>query len=264
MSSENQAGSRTSPEATARVLLLAGTAEARALSLAVRGVELVTSLAGVTEDPARYGGTVRRGGFGGVAGLARYLQTAGIAAVVDATHPFAAQMTAHAVAACGLAHVPLLRLERPAWVAGPQDDWHAFDSVAAAVAALPAGAVGFVAAGRSASALEPGPSARLVLRMIEAPGPLAPEVQVIRARPPFSVEDEVALFEARGITHLLCKNAGGGPGRTKLDAARRLGLPVHMVARPRAPECTQVETVAAARAWLDRVAKPTGDAANSP
>lgn len=242
-----------------KVLLLGGTTEARVFSNLVRGVDLVVSLMGITEAPEPYGGSLRRGGFGGVEGFVRYLRDAGIVAVVDATHPFAARITANAVAGCAVVGVPLMRLERAAWVPGPNEHWQAFESVAAAVAALPKGAVGFLAAGRSAGVISPPKGVRLILRAIEAVE-VADRVEVIQARPPFDVAAERALFAARGVTHLICKNAGGVAGRAKLDAAAALGLPAHMVARPARPAVSYVETVEEALVWVAGVVNGIEDA----
>ncbi len=240
-----------------RVLLLGGTTEARVFSNRVRDVDLVVSLAGATETPAPYGGSSRRGGFGGADGFAQYLRDAGIVAVVDATHPFAARITANAVAGCTAVGVPLARLERAPWVPGPGEHWQAFESVAAAVAALPKGALGFLAAGRSAGGIVPPEGVGLILRAIEAMAAATDGVEVIRARPPFSAVAERALFASRGVTHLICKNSGGVAGRTKLEAATELGLPLHMVARPARPAVPHVETVEAALDWVAGVANGT-------
>jgi len=246
-------------------LLLAGTAEARALShLAARaGLPLVTSLAGVTRKPAEYGGRLRSGGFGGAAGLAEWLRAEGVAAVVDATHPFAARMSGNAVAACAEAGVPLLRLERPSWTRDVRAATTLFDSEQAALAALPGGALALAALGRSGGALAPPPpGVRLVLRAIEDPGPLPGEVTLIRGRAPDDPAEERALFLRLGLTHLVCRDSGGAAGRAKLDAAADLGLAVHMIARPPLPRAECVETEAAALDWLAaRVAKRTGSAA---
>lgn len=239
-----------------RVLLLGGTEEARALSHRCEGMTLVTSLAGVTTAPARYGGSVRLGGFGGAAGLAEYLRHHAMSAVIDATHPFAAQISANAAHACTQAHVPLLRLERPPWRASATDRWIDFDTVAAAIHALPPGATAFVAAGRSAAGVS-GPGRRLILRAIEPPSDPAPGIEVLLARPPFTVEAERDLFQREGVTHLVCKNAGGTSGHAKVEAAAALGLTVHMIRRPPPPPVAQVQTVEAALRWLADVANGT-------
>lgn len=235
------------------MLLLGGTEEARALSHRCEGMTLLTSLAGVTTAPASYGGSVRLGGFGGAVGLAEYLRRDAIAAVIDATHPFAAQISMNAARACAGADVPLLRLERLPWVASANDRWISFDTVAAAIHALPAGATAFVAAGRSAARIA-APGRRLILRAIEPPSDPAPGVEVLLARPPFTLAAERDLFQREGVTHLICKNSGGTSGYAKLEAAAALGLTVHMVRRPPPLPVTRVQTVDAALRWLADVA----------
>ncbi|MEM8787279.1 MAG: precorrin-6A/cobalt-precorrin-6A reductase [Pseudomonadota bacterium] len=239
-----------------RVLLLAGTGEARRLShrlVEIPGLELITSLAGITAAEG-YAGSVRRRGFGGAEGYRRALTRAGIDAVLDATHPFATRITARAWAEARASGRRFLRLDRPAWTAAP--GWRSFDNLADAVAALPAGAVGFVAAGRSAAGLAAPAEARLILRMIEPPAQCSHKV--ILARPPFALGHERALFADLGVTHLVCKNAGGAAGRAKLDAASALGLPVHMVRRPPPPAglgpAHIVGSAAAAVVWVQRLA----------
>lgn len=237
------------------VLLLAGTSEARALShrlAALPGIGLTASLAGVTRSPAAYGGRLRSGGFGGVPGLQRYLSAEGIGAVIDATHPFAATMHRNAAIACSGADVPLLRLERPEWVAPPGADWRDVADLGAAIGLLPAGAVGFIAAGRSAGpVLAARQEARFVLRAIEAPPePLPANVRLILGRPSEDAAAEMALLRAEGVTHLICKNSGGPAGRAKLDAAAALGVPVLMIRRPPRQPVPTVATVGDAVRWL--------------
>jgi precorrin-6A/cobalt-precorrin-6A reductase len=236
---------------TAHLLLLAGTADARALAehLAdLPGIEVTASLAGVTTDPAPIAAETRRGGFGGAAGLARFLTTHGIAAVIDATHPFAAQMATNAALACAATAIPRLRLVRPPWQ--PIGDWHDFADLAAAAAALPPGANVLLTSGRT----EVAPFAerrdiRCLLRVIEPVADLPAHIAQLIARPPFTLDAELALMRSRAITHLVSKNAGG-PGRAKLDAAARRGLPILMIARPAPPAGPIVETVDAAVAWI--------------
>ena len=246
-------------------LLLAGTAEGRALShmAAEAGLPLITSLAGVTRRPAAYGGRLRTGGFGGAAGLAAWLRAEGIEAVVDATHPFAVQISGNAAVACAETGVPLLRLERPSWVCDARAATTLFDSEQAALAALPAGARALAALGRSGGALAPPPEGVwLWLRAIEDPGPLPDGVTLIPGRAPDDAAEERTLFARLGLTHLVCRDSGGAAGRAKLDAAADLGLTVHMIARPPLQRAESVETAAAALDWLaGRVAKRTGSAA---
>lgn len=231
-------------------LILGGTAEARALSHLVADLDPVVSLAGVTGRPAAYAGRVRSGGFGGAEGLARYLAAEGIAALVDATHPFAARMQANAATAARAAGVPLLRLARPGWAWAP--DWRAVPDAATAIAALPPGAVALVALGRSAAtSLAPPAGVRLILRMIEPPAaPLPDGVGLILSPPLASQAEEAALLRENGVTHLLAKDSGGTASRAKLEAAAALGVRVLMIPRPPpVPGVATAATPEAAAAW---------------
>jgi precorrin-6A/cobalt-precorrin-6A reductase len=238
-----------------RVLVLAGTTEARALcaQLAVLpGLDVRAALAGATRAPTPYTVPVRRGGFGGAAGLARHLAAGGIGALVDATHPFAATISRNAVTAAAIARVPLLRVVRPDWRPGPGDAWIMVPDLASAAAVLPAGARAFLATGRgSEAAFRTRDDLHLLLRVIDPPvAPLPANWTLTVARPPFPVEAEIAALTSFGATHLVCKNAGGKPGRSKLEAAASLGLPVVMVARPLLPEAEEAGGVEAALAWV--------------
>jgi precorrin-6A/cobalt-precorrin-6A reductase len=223
-----------------RVLILGGTRDARALASALiaAGLSPVTSLAGVTEHPALPPGEVRRGGFGGADGLKAYLKQGSIAAVVDATHPFAARIAAQAYLVCQALAVPLLRLERPPWQPGEGDRWMAASSVAEAVTMLPDGARALVTIGRKEiGAFLARTDIAGVARMIEPPAaPIPPQWTLVLERPPFTVESERQLITGHTITHLVSKNAGGDDTAAKIEAARMLGLPVIMIARPVKPE----------------------------
>lgn len=222
------------------ILILGGTREARELAsaLVAAGFDVITSLVGVTEQPVLPAGAVRHGGFGGVDGLADYLCQAEIAAMIDATHPFAAQMSAHACEAATRISLPLLRLERPAWEPVAGDMWTSVQSVGDAVAALPPGARALVTIGRKEIARffqQTGIGG--VARMIEPPGlSVPPGWRVILQRPPFRLDDEILLITHHAITHVVAKNSGGMETQAKLEAARCLGLPVIMIARPRKPD----------------------------
>lgn len=223
-----------------RILILGGTREARDIADALvrEGRSIVTSLAGVTERPVLPAGEVRIGGFGGVDGLKSYIDSAHIALVIDATHPFAAHMSAHAFAACRDSGVPLLRFERAAWVAGAGDDWTLVSSAAEAARAVPPGARVLLTTGRKD--LEPFFARRDiagVARMISAPpSSPPPSWRVLRERPPFSVAGEAALMAGEAITYLVTKNAGGSSTEAKLEASRTRRIPVVMIARPVKPE----------------------------
>lgn len=233
------------------ILVLGGTAEARELATALdaAGVPVTTSLAGRTRVPAALPGAVRVGGFGGAAGLAGWLREAGAAAVVDATHPFAATMAGNAAAACAATGVPLLRLVRPGFVPVAGDRWTWVGSLPEAATALDAlGTRALITTGRQ----ELGPFAQVrawaLLRSIEPPAPPLPaRHEVLLARGPFSLSQERGLLERRGIDVVVTKDSGGSDA--KLVAARELGVPVVVVARPAAPGTETVATVAGAVAW---------------
>jgi precorrin-6A/cobalt-precorrin-6A reductase len=228
------------------VLILGGTGEARGLAgrLAAAGHHVVTSLAGVTSAPQLPAGEVRSGGFGGIDGLADYLKAQGIDWLIDATHPFAAQISAHALAAAGRTAVRLVRLERPVWVAGAGDDWTPVADTEAAVAVLPAGGTALITIGRKeVAAFAARGDIGVVARMIEAPAVGVPENwRLVLARPPFTLEDELALMRKELVTVVVAKNAGG-PGTAKLEAARELRLPVVMIERPPKPATATAATI---------------------
>ncbi|MGY1635665.1 cobalt-precorrin-6A reductase [Geodermatophilus sp. SYSU D00742] len=237
---------------TGRVLVLGGTGEARWLAerLVAEGVEVLSSLAGRVADPRLPPGEVRIGGFGGADGLAAAL--AGVAAVVDATHPFAATMTAHAAAAAAATGTPLLRLQRPGWTAGPGDDWRWVESLDQAAAAVARYGSVFLTTGRQGLAAFAGLSGRCLVRAVEPPSPPLPgRVTVVLARGPFTVEEERTLMRRHDVEVLVTKDSGGGMTAAKLTAARELGLPVVVVRRPPVPSGVPlVATVEEALAWV--------------
>jgi precorrin-6A/cobalt-precorrin-6A reductase len=242
------------PNIAGRLLILGGTTEGRALAAAcanVPGLETISSLAGRTNAPLLPHGPVRVGGFGGVAGLAAFLRSERIAAVVDATHPFAATMTANAVAAAETTGVPLLVLRRPGWTERPGDDWHRVPSMAAAAALVPRlGERVFLTTGRQSIGVFAEIDACWFLsRSVEPPAPPVPtRLEVVLDRGPFTLEGERDLLARRRIDVLVTKDSGGIAH--KLAAARDRGIPVLLIDRPPAPEAEQVATVEAALSWL--------------
>ena len=240
------------------VLILGGTAEARDLAarLETRGVPLTSSLAGRVSRPRLPVGPVRVGGFGGAEGLARWLAEHRVSAVVDATHPFATTMGAHAAQACSSLDLPLLRLARPGWGDHPDaGSWTWVDThPAAREAADEVGGVPFVTTGRQTlhhhvDAWRDRPA---VVRLVEPPDePLPPAWTVLRSRGPYDLAGEESLVREHGITVLMTKDSGGSYTVAKLDAARSLGVPVVVVARPpRAEGVEQVSTPEAAADWI--------------
>jgi precorrin-6A/cobalt-precorrin-6A reductase len=230
-----------------RILLLGGTTDASALArlLAEQGFDAIYSLAGRTEKPVTQALPMRVGGFGGVAGLVAYLQAEHITHVIDATHPFAAQMSGNAVKACALAGVKLLALERPGWVETAADRWSRVPDLASAVNALPKEPSRvFLAIGRQhVGAFNPRPEHHYLLRLVD-PGAVdltAPH-DVLIDRGPFTTQGDRTLLQAHHITHIVAKNAGGTGAVAKIEAARALGLPVILIDRPFIPERPRVET----------------------
>ncbi|MFF1708687.1 cobalt-precorrin-6A reductase [Streptomyces sp. NPDC058268] len=230
------------------VLVLGGTTEARRLaaSLAARpGVRVTTSLAGRVTRPATLEGDVRVGGFGGVDGLAGWLREQKVDAVVDATHPFAATMSEHAVRAAAATGVPSVMLRRPGWRPEPGDRWHDAASLAEAAALLPAlGRRVFLTTGRLGLAafaderrLPDLAELHFLVRSVEAPDPPLPRhTEVLLDRGPYTVEGETALLRDHRIDVLVTKDSGGAATAAKLTAARALAVPVVIVRRPRPPE----------------------------
>lgn len=244
-----------------RVLLLGGTTEAglMARKLADAGIEAVYSYAGRTEAPIAQPLPQRVGGFGGVAGLVDYLRAEAITHVVDATHPFAARMSTNAVAACAVAKIPLLALERMPWVETAGDCWTHVPDLPAAAAALsgPAERV-FLAIGRQHLEVFAGqPQHHYLLRLVDPlAGPLPlPQAQVVVARGPFDVATDTALMQRHGTTVVVAKNAGGKGAVAKIAAARALGVRVLMIARPEIPARRVAHTVAGVMEWLDHSAR---------
>jgi precorrin-6A/cobalt-precorrin-6A reductase len=239
------------------VLLLAGTAEAAALAgrlQAEPGITVTASLAGRVAAPRALPCPVRVGGFGGVDGLVAELGAAGPDLVVDATHPFAARLSANAAAAADRLGRPRLRLLRPPWTPGPGDDWHEVDDLAGAadrLVTLDAATVLLATGRHHVAPFARAVGTRFVLRSIDPPGPLPlAEVTVVLGRGPFSVESEQALLVAHGIDAVVTRNSGGTGAAAKLTAARDLGLPVIMVRRPPPPPGPVVATVDEAVGWV--------------
>lgn len=241
------------------LLILGGTAEARELAETLHRsrVLVVSSLAGRVAAPRLPPGEVRVGGFGGPEGLARWLSERNVFAVVDATHPFAARMSASAAAACGRAGVPLMRLERPGWRERPGDRWHWLDDVEAAAATVEGlGRRCLLALGRQELAAFAGvDSTWFLIRSVGRPDPpLPPHHEVLLDRGPFTVSRELALFEQHRIDVVITRDSGGNQTAAKLGAARERGLPVIVVRRPPSPNSAAVATVAEAAAWVGALA----------
>jgi len=232
-----------------KILVLGGTAEARQL-VAALGDAATLSLAGLTRTPLSM--PHRVGGFGGAGGLAAFLQREGFEGIIDATHPFAARMSRNAFEAAAALGMPLLRLERPAWPKEPA--WLEVDDLVAAAKALPAGARVFLTVGSlSLGAFVARDDIWCLSRSIEAPAHPPANGEVLLQRPPFTMQNELAIMSRHKITHMVSKNAGGAATRAKLEAALQSGVQVIMVKRPRLPAVLTVETVAEAVKWVENL-----------
>jgi precorrin-6A/cobalt-precorrin-6A reductase len=246
------------------LLILGGTTEATALArrVAEEGLSGVVSLAGRVERPLRQPLPQRVGGFGGVEGLMRYLEAEGVTHLIDATHPFASQMSRNAVDACARSGLPHCLLTRPAWSPEPGDDWRRVPDIAGAVAALDRPRLNvMLAVGRMHLAeFAPNPQHRYLLRLVDPPkDPLPlPETEIIVDRGPFDMATDAALMQAQGIEIVVSKNSGGTGAHAKIAAARALGLPVIMIDRPEPPEALAFHDIDAVLDWIHHGAAHLG------
>ncbi|MEZ5934597.1 MAG: cobalt-precorrin-6A reductase [Alphaproteobacteria bacterium] len=242
-----------------RVLLLGGTAEAGDLARALDawpGYHLITSLAGRTTRPGEHHGELRSGGFGGVDGLASYLREQAIDVLIDATHPFAAQISRHAAETAARTGIPHLRLLRPAWTKRPGDRWIDAIDCADAAAKLPglASRVFLTTGHRDLDAFAPLDHIWFLIRTIEpVAGPRPRLCCRLTARGPFAEADELTLFQEYSIDAVVTKASGGEATYAKIAAARRLGLPVIMIQRPPPSPGPIVQTTDDALTWLRQV-----------
>ncbi|MEU7583958.1 cobalt-precorrin-6A reductase [Streptomyces sp. NPDC041068] len=241
------------------VLILGGTTEGRLLAELLAdetGVRVTSSLAGRVAAPRLPPGEVRVGGFGGAEGLAAWLREHRVDALIDATHPFAGTISFNAAKAAALAHVPLLALRRPGWVAGQGDDWHEVGSLDQAAQVLPElGRRVFLTTGRMGLATFSGPELAdlwFLVRSVDAPEPPCPaRMEVLLDRGPFALDGERELLRRHRIDVVVTKDSGGSATAPKLVAAREAGIPVVVVRRPAGPEgVVGVATPGEAVAWV--------------
>lgn len=235
------------------LLLLAGTGDARQIATQLVGTDVVASLAGATRTPDPLPIATRYGGFGGGAGFADYLAENNISAVLDATHPYASQITARSAQICQTRGIPFMQFLRPGWVPEPGDNWTEIAREEDAANHIPPGATVFLGTGRQTlDRFSNLAGCKVICRQIDpptAPFPFAGG-EFLVGRPPFSAADEIALFSKRKIDWLIVKNAGGTASRTKLTAANRLRIPVLMLARPVQGDWPTVDTTDAALDWV--------------
>lgn len=243
---------------TTGLLILGGTTEARALAALIHGahpnLDMITSLAGVTAKPENIAGKVRVGGFGGANGLAAFLKDEDINWVVDATHPFAQRITENAVKACTDTNTAYLRLDRAEWkIPNDTDVIFVPDAIeAASLVARTSSAALLTIGSKELAAFEGVEKVKLVVRMIDEPSTdlrLNNATYVI-ARPPFLIDDEVALMHEHAIDTVVTKASGGDATRAKIDAAAQLGARIIMLRRPPAPDTERVLSGEDAMAWI--------------
>ena len=242
----------------ARILILGGTTEARALAVTLASradLDVVLSLAGRTADPAPQPVPVRSGGFGGAEGLAHYLRDERIDLMIDATHPFAARISANAVQATAQSGVSAFALRRPAWTPVAGDNWLSVHSVPQAIAALGETPLRvFLATGRQeAHYADAVPHHHYWVRSVDPVDPplMAPNVCYIHSRGPFRLEDELETLRGYRIEVIIAKNSGGEATYAKINAARLLGIKVIMIERAEATGLPAVETLDAALNRID-------------
>ncbi|MEA5571544.1 cobalt-precorrin-6A reductase [Calothrix sp. UHCC 0171] len=240
-----------------RILILGGTGDASALTARVSGlsgIEVITSLAGRTKNPLSPDGIVRIGGFGGVEGLVQYLRDEKIHVLIDATHPYAAQISGNAAAAAQICHIPHLMFVRPEWEQLPGDDWIGVDRVETAAMILSKFAKRvFLTVGRQQLAVFADlDHIWFLMRLIDPPAPdaLLPQGEILSARGPFNLADERKILREYGIDTLVSKNSGGNATYGKIIAARELGIKVVMVQRPPTPDVEKVSDIEGALEWL--------------
>lgn len=240
-----------------RILILGGTADASALAERLggeAGTAVMLSLAGRTRLPKASNVPMRVGGFGGVAGLKRWIADNRTDCVVDATHPFAAIISRNAAQACGEIGVPLLALRRPPWQRKAGDAWTEVETTteaAAALGQLPRRV--FLTIGRlEIATFASAPQHHYLVRTIEPVGDAlpVPHVTVLQARGPFDEGAEAALMREHDIQILVSKNSGGPATYAKIAAARRLGVPVVMVSQPAWPEVPSTDSIEDALLWI--------------
>jgi len=239
-----------------RALILGGTSDAHLLADAVAraGFEATYSYGGRTRAPATQPLPTRSGGFGGASGLAEYIRREKITDVIDATHPFAVEISRNAVMACAATGARLIALERAPWVKAPGDKWIEVADLTSAVTALPLErARVFLAIGRQhVAAFGAKPQHAYTLRLVDPPiEPLPfPDADIIVSRGPFLLESELDMMRSREIEWVVARNSGSRGARAKIDAARELGLPVVMLKRPELPDRLRVESIAEVMQWL--------------
>ena len=224
-----------------KILILGGTKEAFSLAktLVADGHDVTTSLVGATNNPAPVEGKLRIGGYSkgfisGAIGLAEYLEDECFDQLIDATHPFAKQISENAKIAAEMSGVPLEVISRLPWVRQASDQWIEVISIEDAVSAIPKGAKVFLALGsKYIDVFENRPDVDFLVRMVDEPYlPLRlNKHKLILGKPNREMGQEKSLFLEHEITHVVCRNSGGTGSYAKIEAARTLSIPVILISQ---------------------------------
>ena len=234
------------------ILVLGGTRDAHKIALALQaaGIEFIVSLAGVTRDAPARNYPTRTGGFGGAAGLVEYLEEKKVTGVIDATHPFAVNISRSATTA----HAPVLRFDRPEWATPMGAEWLDVPSLEGAAKHLPSGARVFLTVGSGSFApFVKRQDVWFLYRGIEPSGKVFALGEELLQRPPFSLEDELELMQRHKITHLVTKNSGGDKIYAKIEAATKLRIPIIAVERPLLPVVEVTQSIPDVVRWVNKL-----------
>ena len=224
------------------ILVLAGTSEAKQICKFLSesaGLEVIASVSGVVNREDEYPTALRIGGFGGASGLIQYIQENSITLLVDATHPFATQITANSCQASTSTGIPYIRLERPCWLPEVTDNWTQADELVKLIALLPPGSTVFAPMGsgmfrsQNKALLASRDDVQFIVRSMNRPNcPLPSNVAVDFSRPHCSASLERDFLLSIGATCMMCRDSGGTTGKSKILAARILSLPIFLLQRP--------------------------------
>ena len=238
------------------ILILGGTGDAHQVALAMQAenIEFIVSLAGVTKRPVERPYQVRTGGFGGIEGLTTYIENNTVTGIIDATHPFAENISKSAAKAAHQTGLPLVRYLRPEWDISKISGCQSVQNLDEAARALPSGARAFLTVGgNSLAPFVPRSDVWFLFRGVEPMDKLFTRGKALVQRPPFTLESEISLMKAHAITYLVTKNAGGAQTRAKIDAAIELGIPVIMVERPVLTVVETTSTVLGILRWAQQI-----------
>lgn len=224
-----------------KILVLGGTRDGLQLAdqLSARNIALVYSVLGRVRVPTR-NYPIRVGGFKRKGGLTNYLQSNEIALLMDATHPYAQNISWQAHESCESAGIPYWRLHRPEWQAQDNDQWFEFSNMDSLIEALAHKKSVFMSAGQLSEAqtqrLAEFNGQRQFLRTAIKPSHDIPKsMTLMTAIGPFTQASECELFDRHQFDVVVSKNSGGRATAAKLQVARERSVPVFFITRPSQP-----------------------------